>query len=302
MQRAPTVALTGGSLSNAVASMTATATPSLGLSALSTATVGDTGPATPGERLSALPSIITATQLPLVGRKIGIDPGHGPRDDMGAVLVDPDTGKLVLSEAEFTLDVALRCRDILRARGASVVLTRESADTFTSSWPSDANGDGEVGSSGDDLQERVDILNRFHAEVFLSIHANSGKTHPPTEDDIQVLYCGDSDCAFPTESKRLGRLVLDQLRAKLASVSSAVYGGQALTDLEADSSIPPEHIFILGPANPPRHLRTTAMPGVLAESLYVSSPAQAAQLKQSSVRQAIALAYADALQAYLTAK
>lgn len=70
-------------------------------------------------------------QLPLARPRIGLDPGHGPRGDLGAVLVDPNTGKLVLSEAEFNLDVALRCRDLLHARGASVVLTRETADTFT---------------------------------------------------------------------------------------------------------------------------------------------------------------------------
>src|SRR5262249_931703 len=119
---------------------------------------------------------LTATPdpaLPLKGRRIGLDPGHGPRGDLGAVMVDPNTGKLILSEAEFNLDVALRCRDLLVARGASVVLTRENADTLTAPWPSDANGDGIVGNEKDDLQERVDILNAFHAEVFLSIHANS---------------------------------------------------------------------------------------------------------------------------------
>jgi N-acetylmuramoyl-L-alanine amidase len=36
------------------------------------------------------------------------------------------------------------------------------------------------------------------------------------------------------------------------------------------------------------------------ESLYVTSPAEAALLKQDAVRRAIALAYADGLQAFLT--
>ena len=44
------------------------------------------------------------------------------------------------------------------------------------------------------------------------------------------------------------------------------------------------------------------MPGITIEALYVTSPAEAAALKQDNVRDAIALAYADALQEFLTTK
>lgn len=215
------------------------------------------------------------------------------------MLLDPDTGKLVLSEAELNLDVALRCRDLLLARGADVSLTRVEADTFTAPWPADVNGDGIVGGAGDDLQERVDIMNNFHAEVFLSIHANT-TANPANRGGIQALYCATSDCAFPAESKRLGTLVLDQLEAKLAEAGYPVRKRELRSDLWSDNPDDPvSHLFLLGPANPPRHIRATEMPGVVAESLYVTSPTEAAQLKKSAVRQAIALAYADALQEYL---
>jgi N-acetylmuramoyl-L-alanine amidase len=243
------------------------------------------------------PATVASQQLPLSGKRIGLDPGHGPRGDMGAVLTDPTTGQLILSEAEFNLDIALRCRDILVARGASVILTRETADTFTAPWPVDANGDGIVGAAGDDLQERVDILNNFHAQAFISIHANGGQidaAHP----DVQVIYCGTSDCVAPTQSRLLGQLVLEQLTSKLAGAGYPAQDGILETDLDSDSSNPPLHDFVLGPIVPPRHVRATTMPGVLAESLYVTSPDQAAELNKDSVRQAIALAYADALQEY----
>jgi len=218
---------------------------------------------------------------------------------MGATLVDPSSGRLILSEAEFNLDVALRCRDILVARGAAVVLTRETADTFTAPWPVDANGDGLVGAPGDDLQERVDILNNFHAEAFLSIHANAG-TMDPAHQDLQAIYCGTQGCPFPAQSAYLGQLVLHQLVTRLAGVGYTARGSQLETDLEADTSDPPLHLFVLGPISPPRHVRATTMPGVLVESLFVTSPQEAAVLNRSDVRQAIALAYADALQAFLT--
>jgi N-acetylmuramoyl-L-alanine amidase len=237
---------------------------------------------------------------PLQGRRIGLDPGHGPRDDLGAVLVDKDTGKLILSEDELNLDVALRCRDILQARGATVIMTRETKDSFTAPWPDDVNGDGIKHGQADDLQERIDILNEGHAEVFLSIHANSS-ANPARRQGIQGLYCATDDCPFPRESKRLGLIVMDQLEAKLAEAGNPITQSELRSDLWSDGPNDPyKHLFLLGPAEPPSHPRSTHMPGLIIESLYVTSPTEAAQLKQDRVRQAIALAYADALQQYLT--
>ena len=57
----------------------------------------------------------------------------------------------------------------------------------------------------DDLQARVDILNAFKAEVFMSIHANSA-AKPREPGKVQVFYCAGSDCAFPAEGRRLSTL------------------------------------------------------------------------------------------------
>src|SRR5262249_3018537 len=130
---------------------------------------------------------------PLAGRRIGLDPGHGPRNDLGAVLVDPTTGRLVLSEDELNLDVAQRVRDLRAARGARVILPRETKDSFPAPWPADTNGDGIKHGAADDLQERIDILNAFHAEVFLSIHANSS-ADPKKRQGTQALFCASDDC------------------------------------------------------------------------------------------------------------
>ncbi len=126
-----------------------------------------------------------------------------------------------------------------------------------------------------------------------------GKRDMAGHHDIQVLYCGTSDCSLPAENKQLGRLVLEHLLVGLEAVGYPK-SGELLTDLSIDDADPPEHLFILGPAGTPQHVRAIAMPGVLIESLYVNYSSHAAQLKQDAVRQAIALAYADALQAYLT--
>lgn len=251
----------------------------------------------PTEGPTATPTV-DASQ-PLKGHIIGLDPGHGPREDLGAVLVDPDSGKLILSEDELNLDVSLRLRDILEARGATVVLTRDKPDTFTVPWTPDTNGDGKNGTEADDLQHRIDILNNAKAEVFLSIHANS-HANPAKRGGVQALYCATTDCAFPEQNKRLGKITLDHLEAALANTGVPVKKRELRSDMWSDTPDGPmNHLYMLGPAKPPGHPRAISMPGIVIEALYVTSPDEAAQLKLSPVRQAIARAYADALEEYL---
>ena len=292
---APSDSPTAGPTETPAAPATATTAPTEPPAATSTAAPA----ATDAPAATPSPAADNADR-PLQGRRIGLDPGHGPRNDLGAVLVDKATGKLILSEDELNLDVALRCRDILQARGATVIMTRETKDSFTAPWPADVNGDGIKHGQADDLQERIDILNEGHAEVFLSIHANSS-ANPARRQGIQGLYCATDECPFPKQSKRLGLLVMDQLEAKLAEAGNPITQRELRSDLWSDGPNDPyKHLFLLAPAEPPSHPRGTHMPGLIVESLYVTSPTEAAQLKQDRVRQAIALAYADALQQYLT--
>jgi hypothetical protein len=90
--------------------------------------------------------------------------------------------------------------------------------------------------------------------------------------------------------------VLGNLQDKLALAGYPVERADLHDDLWADNT----HLFVLGPVNLPGHVRAIEAPGVLAESLYVTSPLDGPDLKRDSVRNAIALAYADALQAFLT--
>jgi N-acetylmuramoyl-L-alanine amidase len=271
--------------------------PTAGAARTAPAATPSTAPAT---AIGAAPAATPPAGLPLQGRRIALDPGHGPRDDLGAVLVDPDSGRLILSEDELNLAVALLCRDLLRARGAIVTLTRETKDSFTAPWPPDTNGDGIKNGQSDDLQERIDIMNAAHAEVFVSIHANSS-ANPAKRQGIQALYCAAADCLFPTQGRHLGSLLLDQLELKLAAVGDPVQARELRDDLWSDGPDDPmQHLFLIGPADGNHHPRAAQMPGVIVESLYVTSPAEAALLKQDAVRRAIALAYADGLQAFLT--
>jgi len=94
-------------------------------------------------------SFSLSRQLGLGIARIVIDPGHGGHD--------PGAQVKGLSEAEVTLDIALRLEKLFaKQSGVQVVLTRRN-DTFVP------------------LQERTAIANRDGADLFLSIHANANE-------------------------------------------------------------------------------------------------------------------------------
>ena len=93
--------------------------------------------------------------VPTNPRLIVIDPGHGG-SDRGAIHGN-------LAEADVTLDMAKRLRDILIARGWQVQMTH---DTDVDVYGPDATAHQE-------LQARVDVANNAGARLFVSIHANS---------------------------------------------------------------------------------------------------------------------------------
>lgn len=94
-------------------------------------------------------------------RLIVIDPGHGG-SDTGAV----HNG---LMEKTLTLDIALRLRALLVARGWTVQMTRET----------DRDVYGPNASDVDELQARVDVADNAGARLFVSIHANASVSSVP---------------------------------------------------------------------------------------------------------------------------
>ncbi|HHT64032.1 MAG: N-acetylmuramoyl-L-alanine amidase [Bacillota bacterium] len=89
----------------------------------------------------------------IVGKTIVIDPGHasiqpGGWADPGAV------GPSNLYEKDVVLDIGLKLSDILKAKGANVIMTRTGNTTLT-------------------LGGRADVANKNRADIFVSIHANA---------------------------------------------------------------------------------------------------------------------------------
>jgi N-acetylmuramoyl-L-alanine amidase len=111
------------------------------------APAGTPPPVTPA--VNARGGYSLSRQLGLGIARVVIDAGHGGHD--------PGAQVKGLSEAELTLDVALRLEKLLlRQPGVEVIQTRRT-NTYVP------------------LEERTDLANRSGADIFLSIHANASE-------------------------------------------------------------------------------------------------------------------------------
>ncbi|TVX84860.1 N-acetylmuramoyl-L-alanine amidase CwlD [Paenibacillus agilis] len=99
--------------------------------------------------------------LPLSGKVIAIDAGHGGADG-GAV------SKQGIIEKDINLLIALYLRDYLQQAGAVVYLTREADHDLA-----DQSTKKMAKRKSEDLQRRVAFVEKKKADVFISVHMNS---------------------------------------------------------------------------------------------------------------------------------
>ncbi|MEW9702606.1 N-acetylmuramoyl-L-alanine amidase CwlD [Paenibacillus sp. SI8] len=99
--------------------------------------------------------------LPLSGKVIGLDAGHGGPDG-GA---ESSSGVI---EKDINLAITLQLRDYLQQAGALVIMTRETDIDLA-----DPRTKGYSKRKTEDLHNRADLTKDKKAEMFLSIHLNS---------------------------------------------------------------------------------------------------------------------------------
>lgn len=223
-----------------------------------------------------------ARQLGLGVSRIVIDPGHGGRD--------PGNLGRGVTEAEVTLDVALRLEKLLQAEpGIEVVLTRRSDEYIP-------------------LEERTAIANRESADLFLSIHANASRNKTargvetfflsfassPDAEAVAARENTGSEAAMHNlpdivkaialnnkldESRDFASMVQESLVARLGRVDSGL----------RDRGVKKAPFVVLIGAG---------MPSVLAEIAFLSHAQDARLLKMSSYRQRAAEALHAAVLRY----
>ncbi|MEH7442687.1 N-acetylmuramoyl-L-alanine amidase CwlD [Bacillus sp. JJ1122] len=133
--------------------------------------------------------------LPLSGKIIYLDPGHGG--------VDPGAGEEEAFEKDIALNVALKLRDYLQQQGALVIMTREKDVDLA-----DKGLKGYSKRKVQDLKRRLDLINESEADFFATIHLNAIPS--PKWKGAQTFYS-----THFKENKRAAKLIQDELRRNL---------------------------------------------------------------------------------------
>ena len=217
--------------------------------------------------------------LPLAGKVVAIDPGHNPNNWKHLAQIDkpvPAGGFLKAcdttgtesangyTEAAFNFDVATRLAHILKAAGATVVLTR----TAHTPW-------------GPCINQRAAIGNRAHADAAISIHADGA---PQDGRGFDVIYPPNTGITrrIAAASKRLAVDVRNAYAAG-TPIPTATYVGRNGLDVRTD----------LGGLN------LSTVPKVFIESGNMHNPTDAALLESPAFRQRAANALAHGLEKFL---
>lgn len=106
--------------------------------------------------LSFLSERIVFASLPLAGKTIVVDSGHGG--------LDPGTMYQDIYEKDINLSISLALEEELKNLGASVILTRY--DDYDLSKPKSS------WRKKSDFDNRIQIINNSNADYYLSIHLN----------------------------------------------------------------------------------------------------------------------------------
>ena len=148
--------------------------------------------------LGFYPKVNAVTEdLPLLGRVIFVDPGHGGRD--------PGTMYGNIMEKDITLEISEKLRDQLSEKGAIVYMTRETDTDLSNEW--------DERKKRGDLYRRILMYKKYNAEMYLSIHINHYRN--PRWSGAEVLYNG-----INPQNKVLGEILMKNFKTELKTQRS----------------------------------------------------------------------------------
>jgi N-acetylmuramoyl-L-alanine amidase len=214
------------------------------------------------ERL--LQPILLVTSAPPAHLRIVLDAGHGG-DDPGA-----HSGEESVIEKRVTLDIARHVARLLRFAGHEVFLTR-SNDTLRT------------------LGERIRSATNRHAQVFVSIHANSSPTNPHAMGTETYVLTAPG---FASTEER-PHISLDPCPGNRFDAANARLGfsihHRCLPQMSQDRGLKRARYYLL---------RDAPCPAVLIECGFLSNTNDAARLGDQAYRRRFADAIAAGIQDY----
>lgn len=200
--------------------------------------------------------------LPKRGRDVlvVVDPGHGG-PQLGALAPDGDR------EKDRNLQIAMEVRRALAGRLGRVVLTRERDFEATIGF-------------------RAALVDALRADAAVSVHLNSSPDGPRAVPGTETF----GSTADPA-GRRFAGVMYEAIRRYVQTLPGPWVG-----DRDAGAK------YRLGTSGHDYYglLRQAHRPFVIAESMYIASPHEAALVAQPSVRQALGAAVAGALVSFTT--
>ncbi|WP_244906754.1 N-acetylmuramoyl-L-alanine amidase CwlD [Neobacillus soli] len=137
--------------------------------------------------------------LPLSGKIILLDPGHGGPDG-GA-----GTGETL--EKDIALEITLKVRDYLQQQGALVIMTRETDKDLA-----DPGTRGYSRRKVEDLKKRLKMINNGDNDLFVSIHLNAIPS--ARWSGAQTFYAPHHE-----ENARAAKFIQEELRKNLENTT-----------------------------------------------------------------------------------
>jgi len=221
-----------------------------------------------------------ASKALLAGKIVGIDPGHNGDNWEHTSYIDQivwngredeacdTTGTQEPSgytEAQFAFNVAEYLATMLRAQGATVILTRTTNAGY-----------------GPCITDRASIVNNADADVCVSIHADGGPVDGRGFSILEPVASGVND-AVVGSSQALGVLVRSAFVAETPMPVSDYYGVNGVV-----------------PRDDLGGLNLTTVPKVMVECGNMPNPTDAALLVDPGFQQQVATAFAKAITTFLT--
>lgn len=227
------------------------------------------------------------TMTRMLGLKIGrivIDPGHGGHD-LGTI------GPGGLLEKDLVLSIALDLQSLLQEKlGAQVILTR-SDDTFIA------------------LEERSALANQFHADLFISIHANSSRSRSTS--GVETYYLNfaktnaEREIASRENATSTGSISeLEDLIKKIAQADKSTESKELASLIQKKLYSGARKMF---PTAQNRGVRSAPfivliganMPSILTEVAFISNPRDERLLKKAPNQERLVKALFSGIEDYM---
>lgn len=194
-------------------------------------------------------STVVASNILQNEKIVVIDIGHGG-DDPGKIGVND------VLEKDVNLEIAKKIKGCLEEAGITVIMTRENDNSLSN-------------NKTEDLQKRVEIIDRSKAKIAVSIHQNSFSSE--TEQGAQVFYYSESE-----EGKKIAQILQNYLK---------------MLDPENRREIKENSSYYL--------LKRTKTPTVIVECGFLSNWKEAEKLKEAEYQEEMAQVISEGILAYM---